>query len=1204
MHSKPPKSIGRYQVKEELGRGGMATVFLAYDPRFERDVAVKLLPREFLHDPTFTGRFEREAKTIAALEHSAIVPVYDVGEEEGQPYLVMRYMPGGSLSEKMHNGPIPLHEVSLLLNRLAPALDKAHGIGIVHRDLKPANILLDAEGDAYLSDFGIVKLAESTATFTGSGVIGTPSYMSPEQAQGAGQLDGRSDIYALGTIVFELLTGKPPYEADTPMGVAIKHVTEPVPNILEINPNLPQNIDLVMQQALAKSPDHRYQTAGAFAGAVSTVVASQQTMDGIKAAPTVVVPPAEEAPEQVEATVKFEEPQIQEPPAEELEPVLPPVDATVQVDEPAPAEAASVELEAATVLAEEKIETPVEAEELEGEPVSRRRIPIWAPIAGVVAVALIALGVIFGGSSLLAAEPTPTTRAPTNTPVPLDTNAPTEAPPPEEPAALEPLPFDPGALVIQHELFTEPNQGGDLAWSPEGSRIAVVAAYDEFPDTDGVGVFEITDGLNLLHLFPTNSKRTEDIAWSPDGQKLATGGANGTIQIWNPETGEELREIQVSTAVVRAVAWSPDSQFLATGDGTGTITVWEVETGEPVRELCCHQFIASNAGSLEWSPDHRLILSAGADGKVLAWDWESGEVVREFCCHSTEWVRQAVWSPEMERAASGSHSGGGGGSLFTWDMGTGEILHEFGGAELGILSVDWAAEAPWIASGDHTGVLRIWQADTGEEVAAYEFIPPEFEPRGIYTTAWSPEGERIATISADGAIRIWGMPPELTPEAGSRAGEGFKTCLVTHSGTLEDPYNNMAWRGVERAQEMFGIEGFFQETTNPGDHTNRANLNQMLEADCDLIVGLGFTFGPEIDRAAVENPEQKYSIVDFEYDPPLGNVISQVYAIDQAAFLAGYLAAGMTSTGKVATYGGRDIPSVTMFMDGFALGVQHYNERHGTNVEVLGWDPQQHTGVFLGNFENNVQGQEVAAEFIQQGADIIFPVAGIAGTGAGDAGLVDNSYTIAYLDEGASICGKNDDGAPLYAGRLVWHGEAVRNTLPMVNAEFICLGETEWAASPVSITFTYNAASDSLTDNLGVEWSRMFERPHIESQNPLAGAVGGWESIDADGSHQTLLIRDGVLNIGVDSDWVEGYPQFEVNTLSSVLKRMDNTTFGVIIAAVEGRFEGGSYLGTLENQGVGLAPFHFLEPWVPDELREELEMLAEAIIAGEIQTLP
>jgi len=254
--------FGRYEVIEEIGRGGMATVYKALDPRFDREVAVKVLPPAFLHDPNFRARFEREARVVAALEHPAIVPVYDYGEENGQPYLVMQYMEGGSLAQRVKDlGALTIPEATRILKRIGAALDAAHRKGIIHRDLKPANILFDKAGDPFLTDFGIAKLAEGTVSLTGSGIIGTPAYMSPEQVQGDKAIDGRSDIYSLGIILFQVLTGVLPYQGDTPMRQLYKHVSDPIPSIQASRKDLPGGADTLIQRALAKAPHDRYQTA-------------------------------------------------------------------------------------------------------------------------------------------------------------------------------------------------------------------------------------------------------------------------------------------------------------------------------------------------------------------------------------------------------------------------------------------------------------------------------------------------------------------------------------------------------------------------------------------------------------------------------------------------------------------------------------------------------------------------------------------------------------------------------------------------------------------------------------------------------------------------------------------------------------------------------------------------------------------------------
>lgn len=270
MHFSPKVSIvildymqaqkfSRYQIRKELGRGGMATVYLAFDPLFEREVALKLLKPDLLDDAQVRERFERETKIIAKLEHPAIVPVHDVGKDNDRLFYVMRYMTGGSLSDRMTK-PLSLEESMRIIQRIAAALDYAHSKGVIHRDLKPGNILFDDDGNAFISDFGVAKLASGQTRLTSSGIIGTPSYMSPEQAVGE-QVDSRSDIYSLGVILFEMLSGKLPYEATTPLAMVVKHTTEPIPHILDINPNLPSGIESVLEKAMAKNRGLRYATA-------------------------------------------------------------------------------------------------------------------------------------------------------------------------------------------------------------------------------------------------------------------------------------------------------------------------------------------------------------------------------------------------------------------------------------------------------------------------------------------------------------------------------------------------------------------------------------------------------------------------------------------------------------------------------------------------------------------------------------------------------------------------------------------------------------------------------------------------------------------------------------------------------------------------------------------------------------------------------
>jgi len=268
------KTLGQYEVLEEVGRGGMATVYRARQGSINRVVAVKVLPRSLLHDPGFYERFEREVDVIAHLEHPHILPIYDFGNAEGVPYIVMRYLAGGSMRDLIRRGTPSLEDIEKPFSQVAQALDHAHKQGIIHRDLKPGNIMLDENGNAYLTDFGIARVLGSD--LTGSAIIGTPAYMSPEQANGF-PLDARSDIYALGVVLFELITGREPYQAETPMALLLKHINEPMPPASIFRKDVPPAVENVISRATAKEPGDRYASATDMARAYRDALQAPKT---------------------------------------------------------------------------------------------------------------------------------------------------------------------------------------------------------------------------------------------------------------------------------------------------------------------------------------------------------------------------------------------------------------------------------------------------------------------------------------------------------------------------------------------------------------------------------------------------------------------------------------------------------------------------------------------------------------------------------------------------------------------------------------------------------------------------------------------------------------------------------------------------------------------------------------------------------------
>ncbi len=450
-----PAQIGRYQIKAELGHGGMSVVYLAHDPVIGRDVAIKVLLSNLSSQPAARARFEREARIVAALEHPAIVPIYDFGEQDGQPFLVMRYMSGGSLADLLSYGRLNLQDTAHIVRRLAGALDEAHARGIIHRDIKPGNILFDSHGEAFLTDFGIGKLYEDgqNMTITGSVVLGTPAYMSPEQALGK-PLDPRSDVYSLGAVMFEMLSGALPYKGSTSISVAMKHVNEPVPDLRAWRPELAEACAAVVAKAMAKDPDERFVTAGELAAAFDEAVNGYPITEAMM--PPVLVR-RKSAP-----------------------PVL---------------------LDQASAGTTELI-VPIGSAQ---EPQAEQRRPSVLLIAGafVSALFLVGLGIFLfafvrqASSALPAPLPTPTVTARTTPTVPLGVMPATLTPtnPPSPTSTPTPTPTEPPRLrVMQHSNVRE---GPGLQFPimtrlPEGTVVDVVAIT--WQSSSGWYIIELPDG--------------------------------------------------------------------------------------------------------------------------------------------------------------------------------------------------------------------------------------------------------------------------------------------------------------------------------------------------------------------------------------------------------------------------------------------------------------------------------------------------------------------------------------------------------------------------------------------------------------------------------------------------------------------------------------------------------------------------------------
>ena len=273
------EAVGPYRIVEKLGQGGMATVFKAYHPALDRYVALKVLHPAFREDPQFLARFQREARIVAKLDHPNIVPIYDFAEHRGHPYLVMRFIEGETLKARLRKGPLSLDEVWRVMRAVGDALSYAHKRGVLHRDIKPSNVILTPEGHVYLTDFGLARMAQAgESTLSRDMMVGTPQYISPEQAKGETNLDARIDIYSLGVVLYELLVGRVPFQGDTPYAVIHDHIFTPLPMPRDLKPDLPESLERVLLKALAKDPDDRFQTVNEMVKAFEAALQTASTV--------------------------------------------------------------------------------------------------------------------------------------------------------------------------------------------------------------------------------------------------------------------------------------------------------------------------------------------------------------------------------------------------------------------------------------------------------------------------------------------------------------------------------------------------------------------------------------------------------------------------------------------------------------------------------------------------------------------------------------------------------------------------------------------------------------------------------------------------------------------------------------------------------------------------------------------------------------
>ena len=651
--------LGNYRLVSLLGQGGFAQVYLGEHQRLGTQAAIKLLSTHLSDDEV--EKFLAEARIIARLEHPHIVRILDFDVEQDVPFLVMSYAPNGTVRRRYPKGTrLPLDIILTYLKQAADALQFAHATKLIHRDIKPENMLLGRHNEMLLSDFGIAIVAHSSRSQSMQEIIGTISYMAPEQIQGRPR--PASDQYALGMIVYEWLCGAHPFHG-TAAEIATQHLHADPPSLCELIPGMPPAIEAVVLKALEKDPHSR------FASVLEFATAFELACQGFLPATTTML--SDPAGRLLSATQ-------------------------------APEQASFY---SSLTLAESKLEMPKGGK----HGVSRRAL-----LFGTIGIVGLAGTCSFLGLLALSHKP-----ALGNTLVTYTGHLSPVATVAWSPDGKR-IASGSGDQTVQ---VWDATSGGHLfiyrghttninavAWSPArtNQRIASASGNSFFGGEHVVQIWNAATGVHIL-TYEGHTQPVHTVAWSPNGTRVASGSEDKTVQVWDARSGSRMLSFTGHKALVSAVAWSPDGTRIASASNDETVQVWDAHFAMPIF-LFSH---TSTVNAVAWSPDGTRIASAsgnfflGGEHSVQVWDAATGVHILTYIGHAAP-VSTVAWSPDSKRIAPAS--AGVDKTVQIWDATSGTPIFTYRGHTLGVNAVAWSPDGKLIASASNDGTVRVWQA--------------------------------------------------------------------------------------------------------------------------------------------------------------------------------------------------------------------------------------------------------------------------------------------------------------------------------------------------------------------------------------------------------------------------------------------------------------------------------------------------------------